>query len=159
MRRSRWMPTTIAAVFVLGMLPATVPVMPEPQPTLVPVHHKPHAPVTDFLATRDGGLLNEFPDVSYLATWYDGRDDGLNGGKWTSTGTHPAAGRTVAVDPRVVPYGSWIEVVIGHQVEFLRAEDTGGSIVGNRIDIYDPDRTACIDNGVQGVMVRVLLRE
>lgn len=152
------MPTTIATVFVIWMLLATVPVMPEPQPTLVPVHHKPHAPVTDFLANWDGGLLNQFPDVVYVATWYDGRDDGLNGGVWTSTMTHPKAGRTVAVDPRVVPYGSWIEVVIGHQVEFLRAEDTGGSIVGRRLDIYDPVRTDCIDNGVQGVMVRVLVR-
>lgn len=49
----------------------------------------------------------------------------------TATGTVPTAGRTIAVDPSVIPYGS--EVVIdGHT---YIAEDCGGAIKGNRIDI------------------------
>ena len=50
---------------------------------------------------------------------------------YTATGTTPTVGRTVAVDPNVIPYGS--EVIIdGHTYV---AEDCGGAIKGNRIDI------------------------
>ena len=50
----------------------------------------------------------------------------------TSTGAKATEGRTIAVDPKVIPYGS--EVVIdGHT---YRAEDCGGLIKGNRIDIF-----------------------
>ena len=50
----------------------------------------------------------------------------------TSTGVVPAAGRTIAVDPEVIPYGT--EVIIdGHS---YIAEDCGGGIVGNKIDIF-----------------------
>lgn len=49
----------------------------------------------------------------------------------TATGTRPTPGRTIAVDPDVIPYGS--EVVInGHTYV---SEDTGGAINQNRIDI------------------------
>ena len=53
-------------------------------------------------------------------------------GNKTSTGTKPTANRTIAVDPRVIPYGS--KVVINGQVYV--AEDCGGAIKKNRIDIY-----------------------
>lgn len=50
----------------------------------------------------------------------------------TATGTYPTEGRTIAVDPRVIPYGTpvWIEG-LGWRV----AEDTGGAIKGDRIDV------------------------
>ena len=48
----------------------------------------------------------------------------------TATGTFAKMGRTVAVDPDVIPLGS--EVIINGQI-FI-AEDTG--ITGNHIDIY-----------------------
>ena len=50
----------------------------------------------------------------------------------TATGTTPTAGRTIAVDPTVIPYGA--EVIIeGHT---YIAEDCGGAIKGNRIDLF-----------------------
>lgn len=49
----------------------------------------------------------------------------------TATGTVPTAGRTIAVDPSAIPYGT--EVVIDGHVYV--AEDCGGAIKGNRIDI------------------------
>lgn len=55
------------------------------------------------------------------------------GGKGTTfSGTYPREGRTIAVDPRVIPIGT--KVVINGNVYV--AEDTGGAIKGNRIDIY-----------------------
>jgi len=57
-------------------------------------------------------------------------------GKWangvTSTGTTAVSGRTIAVDPRIIPYGS--EVCINGNVYI--AEDCGGAIKNKHIDIY-----------------------
>lgn len=50
----------------------------------------------------------------------------------TATGTKPTPGRTIAVDPKVIPYGSKV-VINGH---VYIAEDCGGAIKGNVIDMY-----------------------
>lgn len=49
----------------------------------------------------------------------------------TATGTTPTPGRTIAVDPKVIPYGT--KVLVDGNVYI--AEDCGGGIKGNRIDI------------------------
>lgn len=56
-------------------------------------------------------------------------------GKQTATGTVTIEGRTVAVDPEVIPYGT-ILIINGH--EYV-AEDCGGSVKGKHIDIYHED--------------------
>lgn len=57
-------------------------------------------------------------------------------GKWagglTASGTKPTQGRTIAVDTKVIPMGSKVEIN-GH---IYTAEDTGGAIKGNKIDIF-----------------------
>lgn len=57
-------------------------------------------------------------------------------GSWaggaTASGTMPTPGRTIAVDPNVIPLGT--RVIINGQVYV--AEDTGSAIKGNKIDIY-----------------------
>ena len=68
--------------------------------------------------------------MTFEATAYtleDGNGDGL-----TATMVRPQVGRTIAVDPDIIPYGSEV-IVDGHA---YIAEDTGGDIRGNRIDIY-----------------------
>ena len=50
----------------------------------------------------------------------------------TATGTIPVEGRTIAVDPSVIPYGSRVHIFDHVYI----AEDCGGAIKGNRIDVY-----------------------
>ncbi len=58
----------------------------------------------------------------------------LNGGEpHTATGTVPEAGRTIAVDPSVIPYGSVVEI---EGLGTFIAEDCGGKIKENHIDVY-----------------------
>jgi 3D (Asp-Asp-Asp) domain-containing protein len=64
----------------------------------------------------------------------------------TATGTAARAGRTVAVDPKVIPLGSKIYIEgIGERI----AEDTGGAIKGNRIDVYLGTVPQAINFGVR----------
>jgi 3D (Asp-Asp-Asp) domain-containing protein len=69
----------------------------------------------------------------------------------TSTGVKPVAGRTIAVDPDVIPYGT---VVYINGEEYI-AEDCGGAIKGNRIDIYFENHQDALDFGVQYANVEV----
>lgn len=70
----------------------------------------------------------------------NGRSDGL-----TATGTKLTPGRTIAVDPSVIPLGStvWIE---GYGTRI--AEDTGGAIKGKHIDMLVSGHTEAYDKGV-----------
>lgn len=53
-------------------------------------------------------------------------------GTQTATGKKATAGRTIAVDPSVIPYGTKVEIN-GHT---YIAEDCGGGVKGNHIDIF-----------------------
>lgn len=69
-------------------------------------------------------------------------------GQWgteTSTGNHCEEGRTVAVDPDVIAYGTRIK--IGNQVYV--AEDCGSHVKGDAIDIYVEDHEVTERLGVQ----------
>ena len=63
----------------------------------------------------------------------------------TATGTKPTPGRTVAVDPNVIPYFS--NVIINGQTYI--AEDCGGAIKGNRVDIVFATHQEALNFGVQ----------
>lgn len=80
-------------------------------------------------------------------------------GKWgslTHLGTQVRPG-IIAVDPRVIPLGSrvHIEFADGHGV-YATAEDTGGAIKGNRIDIAMRSVDEAYKFGMQKVKVYVL---
>lgn len=63
----------------------------------------------------------------------------------TASGTTPTAGRTVAVDPDVIPLGS---TVIIDGVSYI-AEDTGSAVDGNVIDIYFNSHSEACNWGVR----------
>lgn len=66
------------------------------------------------------------------------------GGGKTATGTTPKAGRTIAVDPKVIPYGS--KVKIGKKTYV--AEDCGGAIKSKCIDMFVSSHSEALKLGV-----------
>lgn len=65
-------------------------------------------------------------------------------GTRTATGTKPTPNRTIAVDPKVIPYGKKVYIE-GYGT--CIAEDCGGAVKGNIIDIYMKGYDNCIKFG------------
>ena len=87
--------------------------------------------------------------------WATIRPTDKNGNQivYTASGTIAEAGRTIAVDPSVIPYGSAVEIN-GH---LYIAEDCGGAIKGNRIDVYFDDHNEALAFGVQYAEIFLLI--
>lgn len=85
--------------------------------------------------------MGRFKLTAYCAC-YDccEKSDGI-----TASGTKAKQGRTIAVDPKQIPYGTKV-VINGHTYV---AEDCGGSIKNNRIDIYMSSHKEALQFGVQ----------
>jgi 3D (Asp-Asp-Asp) domain-containing protein len=73
-------------------------------------------------------------------------------GRHTSTGTIAKSNHTIAVDPRVIPYGS--KVMINGTV--YTAEDRGGGVKGNHIDIFYDTHAQTRQYGSRNVEVFLL---
>lgn len=86
----------------------------------------------------------------YTLTAYCGCSHCSGGwGNKTSTGTTCKAKHTIAVDPKVIPYGSKI-YINGNE---YTAEDCGGGIKGKRIDIYFDSHSDAVKFGRQKAKV------
>lgn len=84
-----------------------------------------------------GASLGNFKLTSYCSCR---RCNGRWTGYPTAAGTNYEYGRTIAVDRRVIPLGTWVYINIpGEGWQKFRAEDTGSAIKGNRIDVYVGD--------------------
>ena len=94
------------------------------------------------------------PLGNYKLTFYDPCVE-CNGNNLalTATGTTLTEGRTIAVDPSVIPLGSRV-FIEGYGV-FI-AEDTGGAIKGNKIDIAVSTHERANELGVQYANVYLL---
>ena len=97
-----------------------------------------------------GEPLGEFRLTAYCPCMKCcGKSDGI-----TSTGTTAAEGRTIAVDPRVIPYGSTVTIYFADGTSHTyTAEDCGGAILENRIDVFFDDHQAAREFGVQTAYV------
>lgn len=99
---------------------------PKPKPTSVP---KINTSIKRKKKVQNRISMGEFLITAYCPCY--GCSEGY--GRTTSTGHRATSSRTIAVDPRVIPYGS--KVYIKGLGEFV-AEDCGGDVKGNHIDIF-----------------------
>jgi uncharacterized protein YabE (DUF348 family) len=97
--------------------------------------------------SRGGSTYSYSKVVSMKATAY------THTGNRTASGVYPTVGYTVAVDPNVIPLGTMLYV---EGYGYARAEDTGGLIKGNRIDVFLNTESECVNWGVRTVRVYVL---
>jgi len=97
------------------------------------------------IITHDGRIvsLGEFKLTGYCPCSYCCGEwaDGI-----TATQTKATEGRTIAVDPKIIPLGSHV-YINGH--EYI-AEDTGSAINEKRIDIYYDNHSDCFSKECNG---------
>lgn len=107
----------------------------------------------------DGRVYTYSKVITCTATAYDASYE--SNGPWgpiTATGKSLASGM-VAVDPRVIPLGTklYIEAPDGSWVYgYSVAEDTGGAIKGNKVDLFYPTAYACRQFGRRTANVYIL---
>lgn len=104
-------------------------------------------------------VVREFVEVEkevewyyFLASGYSANDPSQGTNNTTATGKQIKKGM-VAVDPKVLPLGTRIEI---KDMGLFVAEDTGGKIKGNRIDIYFDSKEEAKKFGIRGVWVNVI---
>lgn len=108
------------------------------------------------ITTPTGEVLNFIAKMEMEATAYTSTDPGCN--EYTATGTLVHMG-VVAVDPDLIPYGTRMYIV-SNDGKFIygiaTAEDCGGSIIGNRIDLYYETELECLLFGRRDVTIYFL---
>lgn len=103
-----------------------------------------------------GEVVTYSRTMQVVATGYNKTNEGC--WDWTSTGTWARVG-AIAVDPRMIPYGTRMFIVSndGEYVYGLAtAEDCGGAIKGNRVDLYFDTNAECFQFGVRNCTIYIL---
>ena len=77
---------------------------------------------------------------------------GVGNGRVTATGQAPEEGRTISVDPAVIPLGSTV-FIYGHPYV---AEDVGSGVDGNTIDIFVDSHDKALARGIEYTEVFIL---
>ena len=112
-----------------------------------PMHPGGHRPTTGSVAVVDEDEPETITMTATAYSWECGNGDGL------TAAMTPVRPGVVAVDPEVIPLGSQVEIV---GLGMFSAEDVGGAIKGNRVDIFMTSRSAALDFGRREVEVRVI---
>jgi len=88
----------------------------------------------------------------FIATGYSANDPAQGTDNITATGKEIYEG-VIAVDPDVIPLGTEVQI---KDVGTFIAEDTGGKIKGNRIDIYFNSKKEAKEFGKKGIWLRIV---
>lgn len=117
----------------------------------VPGMEKRKAPATEITVTKVAPAVAQQPTSDQSLGWFNltaycpcSKCCGEYANGITATGTTATAGRTIAVDPKVIPYGTHV-LINGH--EYV-AEDCGGRIKSNRIDIFFATHDEALQFGI-----------
>jgi len=109
-----------------------------------------------FIITETGEVLTYYYSDQYKTTAYTKTDEGCD--DITATGTYARVGE-VAVDPRVIPYGTRM-FIVSNDGEYIygiaTAEDCGGGVKGKHIDLYFDTDWECRQYGVRPCTVYFL---
>lgn len=108
------------------------------------------------IITADGEILTYSDTMQVKATAYTHTDAGCD--MITATGTTVRVG-TVAVDPKVIPYGTRMFIVTNdgtYVYGIAVAEDCGSAIKENRVDLYFPTDAECWQFGVRQATIYFL---
>ncbi len=103
-----------------------------------------------------GEVLTYLRAEQYVATGYSQFNEGCD--EITATGSHVRPG-VVAVDPKVIPYGTRMFIVSNDGAYIYgigTAEDCGGAIKGNRLDLYFETDPECFQFGIRDCTVYFL---
>lgn len=113
---------------------------------------------TDVATKLKGNSYIQVKSIDVNASAYtqspeEGTADGI-----TKTETKVHEGRTVAVDPKMIPLGSTLYIESDSPLVggFYIAEDIGGAIKDNRIDIFMNSKAQAFKFGRQNVKVTIL---
>lgn len=106
-------------------------------------------PATESAVCNDV-FLGEYTLTAYCAC---SKCCGVWANGYTATGAWATEGRTIAVDPKVIPYGTRVLLIWpdGTQHSYI-AEDCGGGVNGNHIDVFFNSHQAARVFGVQSAM-------
>lgn len=94
----------------------------------------------------------EFKFTAYCPCYKCSEGYGYN----TATGVKAKANRTIAVDPKVIPYGTKVIIEINGERKMYVAEDCGGAIKKKRIDIFFETHSETTKFGVRKGKVYIL---
>lgn len=109
-----------------------------------------------YIITPDGERLTYTSVGEFKATAYNNQDPGC--GYRNAIGT-PCRVGAIAVDPKVIPYGTRMYIVSNdgkYIYGIATAEDCGGAIKGNRIDLYFDTVAECNTFGIRNCTVYFL---
>lgn len=100
------------------------------------------------VSTQGGTYIGDFTITYYCGENYPhicGTGNGV-----TASGATAITGVTIAADPNVLPIGTTVYIEgIGERT----VQDTGGAIVGNRIDVFVNTHSEALENGIHTAKV------
>ena len=88
----------------------------------------------------------------FVATGYSANDPSQGTTNTTATGKKVYEGM-IAVDPKIIPLGAKVEI---KGIGIFVADDTGGKIKGNRIDVFFDSKEEAKKFGKKDVWIRII---